>query len=107
MQDIQKQIAEEVKNNKIIMYVKGTRQQPMCGFSAAVMDMFNSLGVPYETRDVIENPAIREGIKQFTQWPTIPQVFINGEFIGGCDIVRDLFQSGELQTMIKGTTPNK
>lgn len=98
---VQKKIAEEVKANPIIMYVKGSRQMPMCGFSKAVMDVFGSLGVPFETRDVLSDPELRDGIKQYTNWPTIPQIFIKGEFIGGCDIVRDLYQRGELQKMVK------
>lgn len=98
---VQKKIAEEVKANPIIMYVKGSRQMPMCGFSKAVMDVFGSLGVPFETRDVLSDPELRDGIKQYTNWQTIPQIFIKGEFIGGCDIVRDLYQRGELQKMVK------
>lgn len=98
---VQKKIAEEVKSHPIIMYVKGTRQMPMCGFSKAVMDVFGAIGAPFETRDVLSDPELRDGIKQFTNWPTIPQIFIKGEFIGGCDIVRDLFQRGELQKMVK------
>lgn len=98
---VTQRIAEEVKSHPIIMYVKGSRQMPMCGFSKAVMDVFGSLGVPFETRDVLSDPELRDGIKQFTQWPTIPQIFIKGEFIGGCDIVRDLHQKGELQKMVQ------
>ncbi|MBM4303552.1 MAG: Grx4 family monothiol glutaredoxin [Deltaproteobacteria bacterium] len=99
--DIQNKIAEDVKNHKIIMYVKGSKGMPMCGFSKRVMDIFTDLGVDFETRDVLSDPEIREGVKQFTQWPTIPQIFINGEFVGGCDIVTDLFMSGELKKMVE------
>jgi monothiol glutaredoxin len=102
MEDVQKKIAEDIKKHKILLYVKGDKGMPQCGFSKAVMDVFDDLGVDYETRNVLEDPAVREGIKVFTQWPTIPQIFINGEFIGGCDIIRDLYQSGELATMVKG-----
>jgi monothiol glutaredoxin len=74
---------------------------PMCGFSKRVMDIFEDLGVNFETRDVLSDPEIREGVKEFTQWPTIPQIFINGEFVGGCDIVTDLYTSGELKKMVE------
>lgn len=103
----QKQIAEDIKNHPIIMYVKGNRQMPMCGFSKAVMDVFGSLGVPFETRDVLSDPEIRDGIKAFTQWPTIPQIFIGGEFVGGCDIIRDLYQKGELEKLVKAAVGEK
>jgi monothiol glutaredoxin len=98
----QSKIADDVKKHKILLYVKGDKGMPMCGFSKAVMDVFDDLGVDYETRNVLEDPEIRDGIKQFTQWPTIPQVFIDGKFVGGCDIIRDLHQSGQLQQMVKG-----
>ena len=101
MRDVQKEIAEDVKKNKIVLYVKGSPEMPQCGFSKAIMDVFHSLSVPFETRDVLSDPDIRDGIKQFTNWPTIPQVFINGEFIGGCDIVKDLHMRGELKEMVK------
>ncbi|MFM8314275.1 MAG: Grx4 family monothiol glutaredoxin [Deltaproteobacteria bacterium] len=101
--DVQKKIAEDVKSHKIIMYVKGHKGMPMCGFSKRVMDIFMDLGVDFETRDVLSDPEIREGVKQFTQWPTIPQIFINGEFVGGCDIVTDLYVSGELKKMVEAT----
>ena len=99
--NVQAKIAKEVKGAPIVMFVKGSPQMPMCGFSKGVMDVFAHLGVPFKTIDVLSDPEIREGIKQFTQWPTIPQVFINGEFIGGFDIVRDLYERGELQKMVK------
>lgn len=105
--EMQKKIGDEVKKHPIILYVKGTPQMPMCGFSKAVMDAFGSLGVPFETRDVLSDPNLRDGIKQFTNWPTIPQIFIGGEFVGGCDIVRDLFQRGELQKMVKAAVGAK
>ena len=98
--EVQKRIAEDVKNHKIIMYVKGSKEMPMCGFSKRVMDIFLDLGAKFETRDVLSDPEIREGVKEFTQWPTIPQIFINGEFIGGCDIVNDLYLSGELKKIL-------
>lgn len=98
---VKNRIAEDIKNNKIIMYVKGNKEMPMCGFSKTVMDIFEDLGVKFETRDVLSDPEIRDGIKQFTNWPTIPQIFIKGEFVGGCDIIRDLYASGELAELVK------
>ncbi len=101
MSDILKRIEADVKANKVLLFVKGSPQMPMCGFSKRVMDIFTDIGVPFETRDVISDPELRDGIKQFTQWPTIPQIFINGEFVGGCDIVSDLYSNGELKKMVQ------
>ena len=101
MTDIQKKIDNEVKSNKIIVYMKGSKDTPQCGFSAAVVDAFNALKVPFETRDVLEDNELREGIKKYSNWSTIPQVFIGGKFIGGCDITRELYASGELQNLVK------
>ncbi|MCX6103401.1 MAG: Grx4 family monothiol glutaredoxin [Proteobacteria bacterium] len=98
--EVQKTIADDIKKHKILMYVKGNKGNPMCGFSKMVMDIFFDLGADFETRDVLSDPEVRDGVKEFTQWPTIPQIFINGEFIGGCDIVRDLYTSGELKKMV-------
>ena len=106
-QKVQFQIEQEVKANPIVMFVKGSRGMPQCGFSKAVMDIFDELGVEYKTVDVLSDPGVRDGIKAFTQWPTIPQVFINGEFVGGCDIVRELYLKGELENMVKKAVPVK
>ena len=100
-QEVQNQIQEDITKNPIMVYMKGDRKIPMCGFSKAVVDVFEHLGVKFETRDVLTQPGLRDGIKQFTQWPTIPQVFVNGKFIGGCDIIREMYQSGELQNLVK------
>jgi len=99
--DVQAQIDETVKKNKVLIYMKGNPTFPMCGFSAATIQIFDSLNVPYETVDVLENAAIREGIKRYSNWPTIPQVYINGEFIGGCDIIREMHASGELEPLVR------
>ena len=99
--DILSEIDSEVKENKIIIYLKGTKEEPQCGFSAAVIDGFNMLGVDFVTRNVLENNELREGIKKYSNWSTIPQVFINGKFIGGCDITRELFQTGELKKLVE------
>ncbi len=103
-ENIQDKIAEQVKGSKILIYMKGTPQFPQCGFSAAVVDVFNQLKVPYETVDVLQDPAIRDGVKAFSNWPTIPQIYIDGRFVGGCDIVREMFMRGELQPLVKAAT---
>ena len=94
------QIEADVAEHKLLIFMKGTRNAPMCGFSAAVVDMFNQLGVPYETRNVLADPAVRQSIKDFTDWPTIPQIFVAHEFIGGCDITREMFESGDLKKAV-------
>ena len=95
------QIENDIKENKVMLFMKGDKQAPQCGFSGQVVHILNELGVEYETRDVLQDEDLRAGIKEFSDWPTIPQLYINGEFIGGCDIVTELFQNGELQTLIK------
>ncbi|MDY6785039.1 MAG: Grx4 family monothiol glutaredoxin [Cyanobacteriota bacterium] len=95
------QIENLVNTNKIVVFMKGSKLMPMCGFSNNVVQIINTLGVPYETLDVLENPEIREGIKEYSNWPTIPQIYINGEFVGGSDIAIELYQSGELQQMVE------
>ena len=100
MNSILEKIDSEVKNNKIIVYMKGTKDAPQCGFSSAVVDVFNAIGVPFETRDILQDMELRESIKKYSNWPTIPQVFINGKFIGGCDITRELYKTGELQKIV-------
>ena len=101
MEDILKKIDEQVKNNKIMLYMKGTKEMPQCGFSARVVQILNSHGVDYEAVDVLADPAVRQGIKDYSNWPTIPQLYINGQFIGGCDICMEMEQSGELEPLLK------
>lgn len=101
---VQQAINEAVTTNPIMLFVKGTPDAPQCGFSKGVMDIFTYLNVPFRTINVLSDPMLREGIKKFTQWPTIPQIFIKGEFIGGFDIVRDLFERGELENIVKTAT---
>ena len=101
MDEILTKIDSDVKKNKIIVYMKGDKLEPQCGFSAAVVDAFNSLGVDFETRNVLEDNELREAIKKYSNWITIPQVFIGGKFIGGCDIIRELYQTGELQKIVQ------
>jgi monothiol glutaredoxin len=90
-----------VNQSKIVVFMKGSKLMPMCGFSNNVVQMLNSLGVPFETFDVLEDPEIRQGIKEYSNWLTIPQVYINGEFVGGSDILIELYQNGELQQMVE------
>ena len=95
--DVMKEIEEEIKNHKVMLYMKGTPDQPMCGFSYTVIEILNQVGHPYASVNILADPEKREAIKQFSNWPTIPQLYINGEFIGGCDITREMFDSGELK----------
>ncbi|MBL8590247.1 MAG: Grx4 family monothiol glutaredoxin [Methylobacteriaceae bacterium] len=101
MADVQDDIRQEVTNNPVVLFMKGTPQFPMCGFSGQVVQILDYLGVPYKGVNVLEDAGIRQGIKDFSNWPTIPQLYVKGEFIGGCDIVREMFQSGELQSHLK------
>lgn len=90
-----------VADNKIMVFMKGNKLMPQCGFSNNVVQILNSLGVPYETLDVLANPDVRQGIKEYSSWPTIPQVYINGEFIGGSDIMIKMYQEGNLQETVE------
>lgn len=90
-----------IQQNKIMVFMKGSKLMPQCGFSNNVVQILNTLGVPYQTADVLEDPEIRQGIKEYSNWPTIPQVYINGEFLGGSDIMIELYQKGELQQMVE------
>jgi monothiol glutaredoxin len=95
-------IKEQVTKNKVVLYMKGTPDFPQCGFSANAIGILNECGVKQLfTVNVLENPEIRQGIKEYANWPTIPQLYINGEFIGGSDIVSEMFERGELQTLLK------
>ena len=97
---VRDQIAKTVSENDVVLFMKGTPTFPQCGFSSTVVQVFDYLGVEYGAVNVLEDPAIRQGIKDYNNWPTIPQVFVKGEFIGGCDIVREMFESGELRTLL-------
>lgn len=95
-------IEADIKNHDIVLYMKGNKKLPQCGFSATVAAVLERLGISdYKDVNVLADQEIREGIKQFANWPTIPQLYVKGEFIGGCDIVRDMYQSGELQALLK------
>jgi monothiol glutaredoxin len=97
--DAHSQIDSEVKSNDVVLFLKGTPQFPQCGFSGQVVQILNYLGVPYKGINVLEDPALRDGIKAYSNWPTIPQLYVKGEFVGGCDIAREMFQAGELQQL--------
>ena len=96
MSDVLEQIKKEVTGNDVVLFMKGTPQFPMCGFSGQVVQILDYLGVTYKGINVLENEDIRQGIKDYANWPTIPQLYVKGEFVGGCDIVREMFQAGEL-----------
>lgn len=98
---ISDRIQNEINTNDIVLYMKGTSVFPQCGFSAAVVQVLEHLELKFKDVNVLEEPELREGIKTFTNWPTIPQLYVKGEFIGGCDIIREMFQTGELQEMLK------
>jgi monothiol glutaredoxin len=93
-------IENEVKSNDVVLFMKGTPQFPMCGFSGQVVQILDYLGVPYKGLNVLENEELRNGIKGYSNWPTIPQLYVKGEFVGGCDIIREMFQAGELQSLM-------
>ncbi len=93
-------IKQDIAENDVVLYMKGTPVFPQCGFSAAVVQVLSQLGVKFKGIDILTDPALRQGIKDFSQWPTIPQLYVKGEFVGGCDIVREMYQSGELQQLL-------
>ena len=101
MTDINAFIDDKVKTNDVFLFMKGSPDFPQCGFSGQVVQILNYLGVDYSSANVLESDELREGIKAYTNWPTIPQLYVKGEFIGGADIVREMFQSGELQTHLQ------
>jgi len=95
--DVQKSIGEAVKANDVLLFMKGTPTFPQCGFSSVVVQVLDYLGVEYQAVNVLENQDVREGIKAFSDWPTIPQLYVKGEFVGGCDIIKEMFEAGELK----------
>ena len=94
-------IKQTLQSHDVVVYMKGNPQAPLCGFSATVVSIFNQLKVPFKGVDILEDPILRQAIKDFSSWPTIPQVYIKGEFIGGCDIMREMRESGELETLLR------
>lgn len=99
--EVLSEIDQKVKSNKVMLYMKGTPEFPQCGFSAHTVEILKSYGVPFATEDVLANPLVREGIKRYSNWPTIPQIYIDGQFVGGCDILHELHERGELEPMLK------
>jgi monothiol glutaredoxin len=98
---IEQFIDNEVKANDVVLFMKGTPQAPMCGFSAQVIQILDHLGVNYKGLNVLESDELRNGVKTYSNWPTIPQLYVKGEFVGGCDIVREMFQAGELKQLLE------
>ena len=94
-------IRDEIGKNDVLLFMKGTPVFPQCGFSAAVVDVLSQLGVRFNSVNILVDDELRQGIKEFSQWPTIPQLYVKGEFVGGCDIIREMFQAGELQSLMK------
>lgn len=99
-QDVHDWIRKQVASSDVVLFMKGNKNFPQCGFSGQVDQMLNYLGVDYKDINVLDDMGVRDGIKSFSNWPTIPQLYIKGEFVGGCDIIREMFQAGELQTML-------
>lgn len=99
--EVFKQIKEQVSSNEVVLFMKGTADFPQCGFSAMVVGILQALGLKFKDINVLADNDLRQGIKEYSDWPTIPQLYIGGEFIGGCDIVRELYESGELNNILK------
>ncbi|MCC6718900.1 MAG: Grx4 family monothiol glutaredoxin [Acetobacteraceae bacterium] len=94
-------IQADITANPVMLYMKGTAMFPQCGFSARVVQILSHMGVPFKTANVLEDAELRDGIKEFSSWPTVPQLYVKGEFVGGCDIVTEMFQSGELKATLE------
>ena len=107
MTDTNARIADTVSKSDVVLFMKGTALFPQCGFSSRAVAILDHLGVQFDTVDVLQDPEIRQGIKEFSNWPTIPQLYVKGEFVGGCDIVKEMFQAGELKPFLaqKGVLP--
>jgi len=103
---VQQRIKDDIHGNDVVLFMKGSPVFPQCGFSAAVVQILTHLNVKFKGIDVLSDPSIRQGIKDFSSWPTIPQLYVKGEFIGGCDIVREMFQTGELQETLQSKGVN-
>ena len=101
MTDVNKQIEDVINSSNVVLFMKGTPEMPQCGFSAAVVGVLNHLGVNYKTSNVLQDEEIREGIKEYSDWPTIPQLYVKNEFVGGCDIIREMHENGELTSFFE------
>lgn len=100
---VQERIEETIKSNDVVLFMKGSPEFPQCGFSGQAVQILNACGIKFASVDVLSDPDVREGIKQYSNWPTIPQLYVNGEFIGGSDIMLEMYQKGELQTKLSGS----
>ena len=100
-EDIRTRITDLIQKNKVMLFMKGTRQIPACGFSSTVVQILKKEGVPFETFNILADPDLRQGLKEFSNWPTYPQLYVDGKFVGGCDIVTEMHQSGELSGVLK------
>ena len=99
--DVMERIADDIRNNRVLLFMKGTPDAPQCGFSAQLVEILNDVGVPFSSRNVLADPELRQGIKEFSNWPTIPQLYVDGKFVGGCDIVTEMHATGELAELAK------
>ena len=99
-QNVKDRIEQDINGNDVVLYMKGTPVFPQCGFSAAVVQVLSTVGVKFKGINILEDPGLRQGLKEYSNWPTFPQLYVKGELVGGCDIVREMFQSGELQTLL-------
>jgi monothiol glutaredoxin len=100
--NIAERIKHDIADNAVVLYMKGTPVFPQCGFSSAVVQILTTIGVKFKGIDVLADPEIRQGIKEFSSWPTVPQLYVKGEFVGGCDIIREMYETGELQEFLTG-----
>jgi len=98
---VAERIRQEINANDVVLFMKGTPVFPQCGFSAAVVQVLSHMGIKFKGIDVLQDPGLRQGVKDFSSWPTVPQLYIKGEFVGGCDIVREMFESGELEDLLQ------
>ena len=98
---VQDRIRDQIAEAPVVLFMKGTPVFPQCGFSAAVVQILSHLGIKFKGIDVLADPSVRQGIKEFSSWPTIPQLYVKGEFVGGCDIIREMFETGELEQLFK------
>jgi monothiol glutaredoxin len=101
-EDIRTRISDLIQNNKVVLFMKGTRHLPACGFSNTVVQILKKEGVPFETFNILADPEMRQAMKEYSKWPTYPQLYVGGKFVGGCDIVSEMHESGELTTVLKG-----
>lgn len=99
-QNVKERIEQDIKGNDVVLYMKGTPVFPQCGFSAAVVQVLSTVGVKFKGINILEDPGLRQGLKDYSNWPTFPQLYVKGELVGGCDIVREMYESGELQTLL-------